>query len=53
MLSESDRNPMPIYRVYRNGEYIQFFYDYDKALAFVNFAQSLVAADVFMIDEGF
>lgn len=54
MLCTRDFDPQPIYRVLRNGEYVQFFYNYDNAVAFIDNAVSLgFYPESYTIDEGF
>lgn len=54
MLSTRDHSPEPLYRVMHNGKYVQFFYRYDNAVAFIDHAVSLgFNRDSYMIDEGF
>jgi hypothetical protein len=36
ILTESDRNPLPFYRLYFRDRYIQFFYDPEKADAYIH-----------------
>ena len=54
MLTERDFNPLPIYRVIHDGRYVQFFHNYDNAVAYIDNCVFLgFDRNAYTIDEGF
>lgn len=52
MLTESEKAPaLPLYRLSYKGQYIQFFYDYDRAQRYIE--NSPLDSNDYEITEGY